>query len=53
MKLSFYNPEIIQVFDNPKDINVGFVRNKVEESVFLEGYQDGVKDFHEFLCESI
>ena len=49
----FYNPDIIQVFDDPKDINTEFVRKEVNANLFEGEIPGQAITFHKFLRENI
>lgn len=53
LKQEFYNPKIVQVFDDPKTIDTEFIAEDIDESVFLDSSFDNVNIFHKALRENI
>lgn len=52
-KYDFYNPDIIQVFSNPDDIDTEFVHKEVDKELFEKSIPGDAKTFHRFLAEKI
>ena len=50
---SFYDPQIIQIFDNIDDINVEFITNKMEGDIFADRCIGEACVFHDYLKANI
>lgn len=50
---SFYNPELIQVFESAEKIDIDFITKEVDDSLFENSNPESAKCFHEFLNDNI
>lgn len=52
-KYGFYDPDIIQVFENPDNIDTDFVKKDVDLNLFNKEIPGNARVFHRFLIENI
>lgn len=53
LQYEFYDPKVIQVFDEPELINTDFIKISVDEEKYSVNYPGDVEVFHRFLRENI